>query len=231
MNRNHVHIPIWGCVAQLVVGDVQKINTYCVEAKQATTNHSNGNSSVNVIHDNSLQNFMGHEMLFAAEKLSSMVLIKMGTTDNYLNTNIKNVMVIVPAYPFDLWHHTSNNASVFGQFHVMRISNASMIAVIAYSLTKQANIFGEKNIVFIFDPGSGQFDVCSYLLKCDILHTITTYSSTKIVIAEHLDYIVDPYRRFVDEAQATSNVSFEAYRPTVMYFTNSFSCFLEELQE
>ncbi|KAJ8458782.1 hypothetical protein OPV22_031708 [Ensete ventricosum] len=80
--------------------------------------------------------YRGEEKQFAAEEISSMVLIKMKEiAEAYRVSTVKNAVVTVPAY-----------------------FNDSQPAVIAYGLDKKATSVGEKNVL-IFDLGGGTFDV------------------------------------------------------------------------
>ncbi|KAF3625546.1 hypothetical protein FXO38_29703 [Capsicum annuum] len=99
------------------------------------------------------------EKQFAAEEISSMVLVKMREiTDDFLGFTIKNVVVTVPAYFNDSQRQATKDAGVISGMNVMRIINKPTAANIAYGLDKKATSVGEKNVLF-FDLGGGTFDV------------------------------------------------------------------------
>ncbi|KAK8685400.1 hypothetical protein V6N13_041402 [Hibiscus sabdariffa] len=97
--------------------------------------------------------YKGEEKQFAAEEISSMVLIKMREiAEAYLGSTIKNAVVTVPAYFNDSQRQATKDAGVIAGLNVMRIINEPTAAAIAYGLDKKATSVGEKNVL-IFDLG------------------------------------------------------------------------------
>ncbi|EEC75662.1 hypothetical protein OsI_12445 [Oryza sativa Indica Group] len=83
--------------------------------------------------------YKGEEKQFAAEEISSMVLIKMREiAEAYLGTTIKNAVVTVPAYFNDSQRQATKDAGVIAGLNVMRIINEPTAAAIAYGLDKKA---------------------------------------------------------------------------------------------
>ncbi|KAK3033943.1 hypothetical protein RJ639_034107, partial [Escallonia herrerae] len=106
-------------------------------------------------------NYKGEEKQFAAEEISSMVLIKMKEiTEAFLGSTVKNAVVTVPTYFNDSQRQATKDAGVISGLNVMRIINEPTAAAIAYGLDKKASSVGEKNVL-IFDLGGGTFDVKS----------------------------------------------------------------------
>ncbi|RYR03157.1 hypothetical protein Ahy_B06g081994 isoform A [Arachis hypogaea] len=104
-------------------------------------------------------NYKGEEKQFAAEEISSMVLMKMREiAEAYLGSSVKNAVVTVPAYFNDSQRQATKDAGVIAGLNVMRIINEPTAAAIAYGLDKKATSVGEKNVL-IFDLGGGTFDV------------------------------------------------------------------------
>ncbi|KAB5538822.1 hypothetical protein DKX38_016355 [Salix brachista] len=67
-------------------------------------------------------NYKGEEKQFAAEEISSMVLIKMREiAEAYLGITIKNAVVTVPAYFNDSQRQATKDAGVIAGLNVMRI--------------------------------------------------------------------------------------------------------------
>ncbi|RVW87405.1 Heat shock cognate 70 kDa protein [Vitis vinifera] len=101
-------------------------------------------------------NYKGEEKQFAAEEISSMVLMKMREiAEAYLGSAVKNAVVTVPAYFNDSQRQATKDAGVIAGLNVMRIINEPTAAAIAYGLDKKATSVGEKNVL-IFDLG-GEF--------------------------------------------------------------------------
>ncbi|KAJ4723693.1 Heat shock cognate 70 kDa protein [Melia azedarach] len=104
-------------------------------------------------------NYMDEEKQFAAEEISSMVLIKMREiAEAYLGSAVKNAVVTVPAYFNDSQRQATKDAGVIAGLNIMRIICEPTAAAIAYGLEKKATGDGEKNVL-IFDLGGGTFDV------------------------------------------------------------------------
>ena len=104
--------------------------------------------------------YKGEEKQFAAEEISSMVLIKMREiAEAFLGTTVKNAVVTVPAYFNDSQRQATKDAGVIAGINVLRIINEPTAAAIAYGLDKKASSVGEKNAL-VFDLGGGNIDVC-----------------------------------------------------------------------
>ncbi|KAL2481531.1 putative mediator of RNA polymerase II transcription subunit 37e [Abeliophyllum distichum] len=98
-------------------------------------------------------NYKGEEKQFAAEEISSMVLIKMREiAEAYLGSTGLNVM---------------------------RIINEPTAAAIAYGLDKKATSVGEKNVL-IFDLGGGTFDVSLLTIEEGIFEVKATAGDTHL---------------------------------------------------
>ncbi|EEC69527.1 hypothetical protein OsI_38794 [Oryza sativa Indica Group] len=84
--------------------------------------------------------YKGEEKQFAAEEISSMVLIKMREiAEAYLGTTIKKAVVTVPAYFNYSQRQATKDARVIAGLNVMRIINEPTAAAIAYGLDKKAS--------------------------------------------------------------------------------------------
>ncbi|XP_021771524.1 heat shock cognate 70 kDa protein-like [Chenopodium quinoa] len=105
--------------------------------------------------------YRGEEKQFAAEEISSMVLMKMKqTAETYLGSEVKNAVVTVPAYFNDSQRQATRDAGTIAGLNVMRIINEPTAAAIAYGLDKMGSDKKEtaKNVL-VFDLGGGTFDV------------------------------------------------------------------------
>jgi heat shock 70kDa protein 1/2/6/8 len=103
--------------------------------------------------------YKGEEKEFAAEDMSSMVLMKMREiAEAYLSSTIKNAIITVPANFNVSQKRATIDAGVIAGLNVTRLINGPSAAVIAYGLDKEATSVGEKNVL-IFDLGGGTLDV------------------------------------------------------------------------
>jgi L1 cell adhesion molecule like protein len=124
--------------------------------------------------------YRGEEKAFAAEEISSMVLIKMKEiAEAYLGSSIKNAVVTVPAYFNDSQRQATKDAGVIAGLNVMRIINEPTAAAIAYGLDKKATSVGEKNVL-IFDLGGGTFDVSLLTIEEGIFEVKATAGDTHL---------------------------------------------------
>ena len=125
-------------------------------------------------------NYKGEEKQFAAEEISSMVLMKMREiAEAYLGFQIKNAVVTVPAYFNDSQRQATKDAGVIAGLNVMRIINEPTAAAIAYGLDKKATSVGEKNVL-IFDLGGGTFDVSLLTIEEGIFEVKATAGDTHL---------------------------------------------------
>lgn len=124
--------------------------------------------------------YKGEIKQFAAEEISSMVLIKMREiAEAYLGSTIKNAVVTVPAYFNDSQRQATKDAGVIAGLNVMRIINEPTAAAIAYGLDKKATSVGEKNVL-IFDLGGGTFDVSLLTIEEGIFEFKATAGDTHL---------------------------------------------------
>merc|ERR1711906_64243 len=101
--------------------------------------------------------FHGEKKTFAAEEISSMVLVKMRkVAEAFLGRDVKNAVVTVPAYFNDSQRQATKDAATIAGLNCLRIINEPTAAAIAYGLDKNKD---ENMNVLIFDLGGGTFDV------------------------------------------------------------------------
>jgi L1 cell adhesion molecule like protein len=123
--------------------------------------------------------YKGEEKTFAAEEISSMVLIKMKEiAEAYLGSTIKNAVVTVPACFNESQRQATKDAGVIAGLNVIRIINEPTAAAIAYGLDKKATS-GEKNVL-IFDLGGGTFDVSLLAIEEGIFEVKATAGDTHL---------------------------------------------------
>jgi len=121
--------------------------------------------------------FKGEVKQFAAEEISSMVLMKMKEiAEAYLGREVKNAVITVPAYFNDSQRQATKDAGVISGLNVLRIINEPTAAAIAYGLDKKGN---EKNVL-IFDLGGGTFDVSLLTIEEGIFEVKATAGDTHL---------------------------------------------------
>lgn len=104
-------------------------------------------------------NYNDEEKHFAAEEISSMVLVKMREiAEAYLGSTVEDVVITVPAYFNDSQRRSTRDAGAIAGLNVMRIINEPTAAAIAYGLDMKPFNHGCRH-VFIFDLGGGTLDV------------------------------------------------------------------------
>lgn len=105
--------------------------------------------------------FKGEEKQFAPEQISSMILLKMKqTAEGFLNSEVKNAVVTVPAYFNDAQRRATTDAATLVGLKVLRIINEPTAAAIAYGLEKKAaECKTVARNILVFDLGGGTFDV------------------------------------------------------------------------
>ncbi|XP_074267704.1 heat shock cognate 70 kDa protein 2-like [Silene latifolia] len=125
-------------------------------------------------------NYKGEDKHFAAEEISSMLLIKMKeVAEAFLGSTVKNVVVSVPAYFSDSQRQATKDAGVIAGLNVMRIINEPTAAAIAYGLDKNKTSTGEKNVL-VFDLGGGTFDVSLLTIEEGIFEVKATAGDTHL---------------------------------------------------
>ncbi|VAH19923.1 unnamed protein product [Triticum turgidum subsp. durum] len=125
-------------------------------------------------------NYKGEVKQFAAEEISSMVLIKMREiAEAFLGNSVKNAVVTVPAYFNDSQRQATKDAGAIAGLNVLRIINEPTAAAIAYGLDKKATSTGEKNVL-IFDLGGGTFDVSLLTIEEGIFEVKATAGDTHL---------------------------------------------------
>ncbi|XP_047266626.1 heat shock cognate 70 kDa protein 2 [Capsicum annuum] len=125
-------------------------------------------------------NHKGEEKQFAAEEISSMVLVKMREiAEAFLGSTVKNTVVTVPAYFNDSQRQATKDAGVIAGLNVLRIINEPTAAAIAYGLDEKETSVGQKNVL-IFDLGGGTFDVSLLTIDEGIFEVKATAGDTHL---------------------------------------------------
>ncbi|MDX1512236.1 MAG: Hsp70 family protein, partial [Gammaproteobacteria bacterium] len=92
----------------------------------------------------------------APPEISARVLMKMKkTADDYLNEDIKEAVITVPAYFNDSQRQATKDAGRIAGLEVKRIINEPTAAALAYGMDKKR---GDSKIA-VYDLGGGTFDI------------------------------------------------------------------------
>ena len=122
--------------------------------------------------------FKGETKRFEPEEISSMVLTKMKEiADMYIGTDVKDVVVTVPAYFNDSQRQATKDAAAIAGLNCLRIINEPTAAAIAYGLDKNKD---EDKNVLIFDLGGGTFDVSLLNIEGGIFEVKATAGDTHL---------------------------------------------------
>jgi L1 cell adhesion molecule like protein len=124
--------------------------------------------------------YRGEEKHFAAEEISSMVLVKMReTAEAYLGKEVENAVITVPVYFNDSQRQATIDAGAIAGLNVMRILNEPSAAAIAYGLDKMYETC-EVKTVLIFDFGGGTLDISVIDIDNDIFTVKATSGDTHL---------------------------------------------------
>jgi|TARA_B100001093_G_scaffold487408_1_gene523650 L1 cell adhesion molecule like protein len=95
--------------------------------------------------------YMGEKKTFHPEEISSMILVKMKEiAESYLNDEVKDVVITVPAYFNDSQRQATKDAGNIAGLNVIRIINEPTAAAMAYGLNTDTK--KERNVL-IYDYG------------------------------------------------------------------------------
>ncbi|KAK9741013.1 hypothetical protein RND81_03G075800 [Saponaria officinalis] len=105
--------------------------------------------------------YKGEKKEFTIEQISGFILEKMrNVAETFLGTEVKNVVVTVPAYFNDSQRRATKDAGEIAGFNVIAIINEPTVAAMAYGLdTRDMYQNNVKKNVMVFDLGGGTFDV------------------------------------------------------------------------
>ena len=111
---------------------------------------------------------------FYPEEISSLVLKKLANdASKFLNKEIKDVIITVPAYFNDSQRQATKDAGSIAGLNVLRIINEPTAAALAYGLNKKKN-----EIILIFDLGGGTLDVSILEVGEDVFEVLATSGDT-----------------------------------------------------
>lgn len=126
--------------------------------------------------------------LLTPEEISSYILKQLvNDAKIYLKSDIKKVVITVPAYFNDNQRQATKNAGQIADLIVERILNEPTAASLAYGLDKHKN---EK--ILVFDLGGGTFDVSILDVGEGVFEVLATCGDTKLG-GDNFDQIISKF--------------------------------------
>ena len=117
-------------------------------------------------------NYLNEEKTFHPEEISSMILIKMKEiAESFLNTEVTDAVVTVPAYFNDSQRQATKDAGNIAGLNILRIINEPTAAAMAYGLSTDSKT--ERNVL-IYDFGGGTFDVSLLNIDDGVFEVLAT---------------------------------------------------------
>ena len=96
-----------------------------------------------------------NEKDYSAEELSALILKKLKQdAEAYLNAEITDAVITVPAYFHDAEREATRNAGKIAGLNVLQVLNEPTAAALSYGIEQ----LGTEQHVFVFDLGGGTFD-------------------------------------------------------------------------
>jgi len=109
---------------------------------------------------------------FHPEEISSMILTRMKEiSESFLNTEVKDAVVTVPAYFNDSQRQATKDAGNIAGLNILRIINEPTAAAMAYGLSTDSKT--ERNVL-IYDFGGGTFDVSLLNIDDGVFEVLAT---------------------------------------------------------
>ena len=117
-------------------------------------------------------NYLDETKTFHPEEISSMILTRMKeVAESFLNTEVKDAVVTVPAYFNDSQRQATKDAGNIAGLNILRIINEPTAAAMAYGLNTDSKT--ERNVL-IYDFGGGTFDVSLLNIDDGVFEVLAT---------------------------------------------------------
>ena len=134
--------------------------------------------------------YMDETKRFRPEEISAMILQKLKSdAENYLGTEIEDVVITVPAYFTDAQRQATKDAGKIAGLNVMRIINEPTAAALAYNLTGQKG--SPNRYVLVYDLGGGTLDVTILFMSDSVLEVKSTSGDTHLGGEDFDNHLVD----------------------------------------
>ena len=122
---------------------------------------------------------------YSAEELSALILQKLKQdAEVYLNTEVTDAVITVPAYFRDAEREATRNAGKIAGLNIRQVMNEPTAAALAYGVdshgSDQIDSHDSDQNVFVFDLGGGTFDVTVMKVSECKLEMIATNGDPKL---------------------------------------------------
>ena len=113
---------------------------------------------------------------YSPAQIGAFVLGKMKeTAEGYLNKNVKNAVITVPAYFNDSQRQATKDAGTIAGLDVLRVINEPTAAALAYGLDKTGD-----RVIAVYDLGGGTFDVSILEIQRGVFEVKSTNGDTHL---------------------------------------------------
>ena len=128
-------------------------------------------------------------------EISAMILRKIKQDlEEYLGTEVKDVVITVPAYFDDTQRQATKDAGRIAGLNVIRIINEPTAACLAYGLEKK-----KEGIIAVFDLGGGTFDISILEIGDGVFEVKATSGNTFLGGEDFdmriVDYIAEEFKK------------------------------------
>ena len=111
---------------------------------------------------------------YSPSEISAMILTKMKeTAEEYLNEEVTDAVLTVPAYFDDSQRQATKDAGKIAGLNILRIINEPTAAALAYGIDKN-----QSGVVAVYDFGGGTFDVSILELNSGVFQVKSTNGNT-----------------------------------------------------
>jgi molecular chaperone DnaK len=115
---------------------------------------------------------------YSPPEISSFILREMRqVAEEYLEEEVTDCVITVPAYFDDTQRQATKNAGKIAGLNVLRIVNEPTAAALAYGLGREGEQTGTKNVA-VYDLGGGTFDISILELAEGVFSVLSTAGDT-----------------------------------------------------
>ncbi|KAH9306390.1 hypothetical protein KI387_010794 [Taxus chinensis] len=125
--------------------------------------------------------YKGFKRIFSPEEISSTVLYKMKEiAETYLNSEVKNAVITVPAYFNDTQRKATKDAAAIAGLHVLQLMSEPTAAAIAYGLDTKTYSSSQGKKILVFDLGGGTLDISLLSIKNGVFEVLSVEGDTHL---------------------------------------------------